>query len=180
MNISSMNDVLTERLRLTRITPDDIPDLFRLHRDPRVMAMLGGMRSDEELQGWHERLLAHWERHGFGRWTARDRASGAFVGRGGLVVMDVDGREETEVGYALAPEFWGRGLATEIAAASLRAGFETLGQSELVCLTLPTNAASRRVMEKVGFRDARDITHADLPHVLYRLTAAEWRSSRAN
>jgi RimJ/RimL family protein N-acetyltransferase len=47
--------------------------------------------------------------------------------------------------------------------------FENLGMSDLVAFTLPINQASRRVMEKIGFSFERDIVHAGLPHVLYRI-----------
>ncbi len=82
-----------------------------------------------------------------------------------------------EVAYGLLPAFWRRGLATEMAAASVRAGFETLGLADLVCFTLITNRASQHVMQKVGFTFEREVEHAGLPHLLYRLTATEWRDA---
>ena len=82
--------------------------------------------------------------------------TGRFIGRGGLQRLPVDGREQIEVGYGLMSEFWGQGLATELAAESVRVAFEVLQLPELVCFTLPTNLASRRIMEKVGFRYERD------------------------
>ena len=72
------------------------------------------------------------------------------------------------------PDFWGRGLATEIARALLTIGFEQLALAQLVAFTLATNQASRRVMEKVGFAFERELVHGarGLPHVLYRIDAA--------
>jgi RimJ/RimL family protein N-acetyltransferase len=67
------------------------------------------------------------------------------------------------------PELWGKGLATEIARALLKIGFEHLGLAQLVAFTITTNHASRRVMEKVGFTFERELAHAGLPHVLYRI-----------
>ncbi len=61
-----------------------------------------------------------------------------------------------------------------MAAASLEVGLERLGLEDVVAFTLTANKASRRVMEKVGMRYERDITHAGLPHVLFRVTAGEW------
>ncbi|MBS1107555.1 MAG: acetyltransferase, ribosomal protein N-acetylase [Deltaproteobacteria bacterium] len=78
--------------------------------------------------------------------------------------------------YAFLPAFWGRGLATELASASVRAGFAELGLADLVCFTLTKNRASQRVMEKVGFVFERGVEHAGLPHLLYRLRASAWRS----
>ena len=92
-----------------------------------------------------------------------------FVGRGGLRRVVIDGKDEVEVGYGLMPEFWGQGLATELAVASVRVGFEVLKLPDVVSFTLPTNKKSRRVMEKAGFQYEKDVVWADLPHVLYRL-----------
>jgi ribosomal-protein-alanine N-acetyltransferase len=170
-----LDGLRTARLILARMRESDLPDLCRMHRDERVMATLGGVRSDEETAEYLKAQLAHWERDGFGWWILRDAEAGSFVGRGGLRRLTVEGREEGEVGYSLLPEFWGRGLATEVAEESVRIGFEILDLPDIVSFTLPTNRASRRVMEKAGLRYERDIVHADLPHVLYRLNASSWR-----
>ncbi len=158
----------TARLLLSRITATDYPDLQAMQQDPRVMATLGGMVSETELQARHERNLEHWRQHGFGWWVARLRSDGRFVGRGGLRRANVDGKDEVEVGYGLIPEFWGQGLAVELAAASIEPAM-SLQLDEIVCFTLPTNLRSRRVMEKVGFRYEKDFVWCGLPHVLYRL-----------
>ena len=87
----------------------------------------------------------------------RVKATGLFAGRGGLKHTSIGERDEVEVAYALLPQYWGQGLATELAVASVRAGFEVLHRPDLVCFTLTTNRASQRVMEKVGFRYERDV-----------------------
>lgn len=171
-----LDRVQSARLLLERLAADDLGDWCRMHADPRVMATLGGLRSEDESAAMLSQALEHWERHGFGLWTLRLPEARRYVGRGGLRQLRVGGNEEVEIAYALLPEYWGRGLATEVAAASARVAFQELGRSELVAFTLPANHASRRVMEKVGFRYERDIVHADLLHVLYRLTAADWRA----
>jgi RimJ/RimL family protein N-acetyltransferase len=142
------------------------------------MATLGGLRPPEELDALHRRLPGTWGRDGFGVWVARHRPDGRFVGRGGLRRVRVGGRDEVEVAYALVPAFRGRGLATELAREAVRVGFEVLRLTELVCYTLPTNAASRRVMGKAGFRHERDVEHAGLPHVLHRLRREDWDGRR--
>jgi len=142
------------------------------------MATLGGVREPGETEAFFARNLADWAQHGFGWWTVCDRASGRFAGRGGLRRVEVAGGREVEVGYGFLPEYWGHGLATELVAASVAVAFETLQLEDLVCFTLRSNRASRRVMEKVGFRFEREGLHANLPHVFCRLTAAEWGSRR--
>jgi ribosomal-protein-alanine N-acetyltransferase len=174
MNV--LEELRTSRLLLQRMKPADFDDLLRMYRDERVMATLGGvLLSEEETRRRLGLHLAHWEEHGFGWWMMHDAATGKFVGRGGLRYYILDGRTEVEVGYGLMPEYWGKGLATELARESVRVGFTVLRFPVLVSFTTPINLGSRRVMEKAGFRYERDMVHADLPHVLYRLTAAEWQ-----
>jgi [ribosomal protein S5]-alanine N-acetyltransferase len=175
--MKSLDEIRTPRLLLTRMRPDDLDELIRMHRDPRVMATLGGVRTDEETKSYLGRHLAHWEQHGFGWWVAREPLTRSFIGRGGPRHATIEGRPEVEIGYGLMPEFWGRGLATELAREGVRVGFEELERPDLVCFTLPTNRASRRVMEKAGFRYERDVVHADLPHVLYRLARSQWQAT---
>ena len=161
----------TTRLTATPLSADDLDALCALHRDPAVMATLGGVRSDERTRAYIEQNVAHWGAHGFGLWIFRDRATGAFVGRGGLRHVVLEGRAEVEIAYALARAAWGKGLATEIAAACVDLAFGRLSLRDLVAFTAPDHRASRRVMEKVGFHYERDIVYHDLAHVLYRLTA---------
>jgi [ribosomal protein S5]-alanine N-acetyltransferase len=114
------------------------------------------------------RQAHHWERHGFGLWLLRDRATGELVGRGGLQYTDAIGGYAVEAAWAIVPERWGRGLATELGQASVRVAFESLRLDEIIAITLPGNVGSRRVMEKAGFVYDREIEHVGLAHVLYR------------
>ena len=162
-------ETLTDRLALRAITANDHGDLARMHADETVMRTLGGTWPPERTPELIETTVAHWNEHGFGLWVARERSTGAFVGRGGLRRVVIDDRDEVEVAYALVRPFWGRGLATELARESVRFGFEEVALPDLVCFTLVDNDGSRRVMEKVGFVYERDMTWKELPHVLYRL-----------
>jgi ribosomal-protein-alanine N-acetyltransferase len=161
----------SERLDYERIALADAADIEALLLDPRVTKTLwpwSAPPSPQELQVGLESKISHWERHGFGMWVMRDRLTGEFVGRGGLQYTDTLGVQSVEVGWAIVPERWGQGLATELALQSVQVAFGVLGLRELIAFTLPDNIASRRVMEKAGFTYARDIRHVGLPHVLYR------------
>ncbi|HWE32431.1 MAG TPA: GNAT family N-acetyltransferase [Solirubrobacteraceae bacterium] len=169
--LSSLDRVETARLVCLRPTLDHAADTVALLCDPRVARTLsatGLPPSTEELSADLVARDAHWKRHGFGLWTVYDRAAGTMVGRGGLQHTSVSGDDEIEIGWAIVPERWGEGLATELALASVAAGFETLAVDELIAYTLPDNVASRRVMENAGFRYERELEHVGRPHVLYR------------
>ncbi len=158
----------TARMAATRISDSDFDDLFRLNQDPEVAKTMAGTRSESETREFIRSSIEHWERHGCGFWTFRDRADGRFIGRAGLHNVEIDGAHEIEVAYAVMPEFWRRGFATEMARAILDIAAK-LGIRNIVAFTLPTNLGSRGVMEKAGFRYEREITWANLPHVLYRM-----------
>jgi [ribosomal protein S5]-alanine N-acetyltransferase len=172
-SIGLVRTFYTNRLVATCLRTEDIDDLYAMHQDFRVMVTLGGLRSAAQTRDYLQDNLAHWEDHGYGLWVFRDKSDNRFVGRGGLRKVMVEGNSEIEVAYAVMREFWGKGFATEMATASLNVAFQRLNFRDIVAFTLPTNHASRRVMEKTGLRYERDIVHAGLPHVLYRIKLKE-------
>jgi ribosomal-protein-alanine N-acetyltransferase len=166
--------IQTDRLSLARIRPEDVQDLVAMHQDDRFVEVFGHRSSPEHERELTARQVEAWDGGGFGQWTLRDRPTGAFVGRGGLRPVTIEAVDEVELGYALRPEWWGRGLATEMSRVALEIGFEGLGLDSIVAFTMPTNTRSRRVMEKMGMTFERDIVWAGMPHVLYRITRDAW------
>ncbi len=145
-------DVLeTERLRLRPFTLDDVDAYYEgISSDADVMRYLPGgkPRQRSDSQWVVNYFMRHMELHGFGVWAVEDRDSGVFMGHAGLEY--IPGAQEVEIAYTLAKAFWGRGLATEAAHASLCYGFETVDLSEIYGLAFPENTASQNVMRKLG------------------------------
>ena len=170
MSTGTIDRLETARLICERLRPEHAPEERRLLLDRRVGATLWSRPAPPTEAEIIDGLAAktdHWDRHGFGLWLLRDRETGETVGRGGLQYTHTAGLHDIEAGWAIAPERWGQGLATELAHACVEVGFEQLGLRQIVAFTLPDNVASRRVMEKTGFEYELDIVHAGLPHVLY-------------
>jgi len=177
---SSIDTFGTERLTAARLRPQHLSDYVRLFQDVRVMATLspdGKPLPAQEVARWLQLSLDQWDRHHYGYWAIRAKDGNRFVGRAGLKNVDALGKNEVELAYAILPEFWGQGLATEISTAILELAFKTIGLTEVVCFTLTTNFASQRVMKKVGFQFEREGVHAGLPHVFYRLTSAQFSAN---
>jgi RimJ/RimL family protein N-acetyltransferase len=150
-----------------------------MNADTRAMEFYPRTLSREESDRAVDRIEMHFERRGFGLFAAELRDSGEFIGYVGLSVPSFEAAFTpcVEIGWRLTAEYWGRGLATEGAKAVLRWGFESLALDEIVSFTVPGNARSRRVMEKIGMtRDEEgDFDHPLIPaahplrrHVLYR------------
>jgi RimJ/RimL family protein N-acetyltransferase len=154
-----------------RLCADHAAELPALLLDPRVARTLWARvtpATEADVITGLEAMIAHWEWHGFGMWLLRDRRTGAMIGRGGLQYTYVADFDAVEAGWAIIPARWGEGLATELALACVKVASNDLQLRELVAFTLPDNIASRRVMEKASFVYEREVTHAGLPHVLYR------------
>ena len=163
----------TERMTLEAFGPEHVDELLPLLGDPRVAATLsptGHPPVPGAEPDYVQAKVDHWNAHGYGFWFMRETATGQMLGRGGIQQTLVEGAAEVELGWAVRPERWRQGFATELARACVTVAFEDLGLDDVVAFTLPHNAGSRAVMEKIGMRYERDITYGDLPHVLYRLT----------
>jgi [ribosomal protein S5]-alanine N-acetyltransferase len=141
----------TPRLRLRRLRPSDEPQLISLDSDPEVMRFVGsppGPRTlDETVARARQRIAA--DHGGAGWWVIEGRDDGVFHGLGLLVPMPDGG--DIEVGYRLGRRSWGRGIATEAAAALVEYALGELALPRLVAVAYAENAESRRVLEKLGF-----------------------------
>ena len=100
--------------------------------------------------------MADYRKHGFGRGACILKSTGENIGFAGLKYLEELG--EVDVAYRLMPAYWGQGLATEVALASVRYGFADLGLKQIIGLAMPENIASVRVLEKTGLRFVETVT----------------------
>ena len=177
---NSVDDLKTERLTLRAWRVADREPFARMNADPRVMEFMPARLSREESNQLLDRIEKHWQQKGFGLYAAELGADHSFIGYLGLAVPSFQARFTpcVEIGWRLCAAHWGQGLATEGARAVVRHAFEVLQLDSLLSFTVPANARSRRVMEKLGMtRDpGDDFEHPNLPeghalrrHMLYRL-----------
>jgi RimJ/RimL family protein N-acetyltransferase len=169
---TTMASVETARLLLRMFRPDDLDSLAALVADRDVMRYVGHGEpaSREEADAALKSIILHWETHGFGRWAVIDKATQSFIGFGGLRSL----LGTPEVVYHLAKSRWGSGLATELARASLRYGFEEHRFDQIVAIAKPENAASIHVMEKLGMRFDKLTSYYDITVVQYEIKQAEF------
>ena len=161
----------TERLFLRALTMGDLDDLFTLYHSPDVRKYYSeGIPSYEETKQELEWMInTCYAKYGFGMWATIHKTTGKFIGRCGLTPMDIEGHEEIEVGYMLAKEYWGQGLATEAAKAILEYGFDQMGLARLICVVNPDNQASSKVALKIGMNLEIDGDVNGEPTLLYMM-----------
>jgi RimJ/RimL family protein N-acetyltransferase len=146
--------LLTDRLSIEPISLAHWGDYAAAWADPRMTAFIGGEPRSRNVS-WGKMLqgIGMWPLLGYGYWSFVERASGRFVGNGGLAQFE-RGIEELEgfpeAGWAFIPDAWGKGYATEAMTAILLWA-DGQGLGEIRCIIEPGNTASRNVAGKLGF-----------------------------
>lgn len=143
----------TERLVLRRIAPGDAPFLLELLNEPAFLRQIGdkGVRDETDARRYVlEGPVASYERFGFGLYLVALKASAEPIGICGLLKRESLG--DADVGFAFLQRFWSHGYASEAAAAVLAEARRAFGLARIVAIVAPGNAASVRVLEKLGFR----------------------------
>lgn len=144
----------TARIGLRYLAEDDFEPMFRLTGDADSLKYMGDGKplTAEKTRRWIAVSQENYAKLGYGALAVIDRASGQFAGIAGFIRSeDATPPDEGEFIYALLPEYRGKGLATEIAAALVEYGFRRLGFKRVLATIDPANSASMRVVEKLGF-----------------------------
>ena len=179
----------TNRLRLRLWRRRDLPDFAALNADPEVSEHLPAALAREESDDLARKIRLRLSDQGFGFWAVEIPSVTPFAGFVGIsrVPFEAHFTPAVEIGWRLARAYWGHGYATEAARAALRFGFENLDLDEIVSFTVPQNARSRSVMQRLGMSNdpVDDFHHPGFPtghrlcvHKLYRLTRSTWECSR--
>jgi len=159
----------TERLHLRPFTAADGDALYTLYGDPRVMSIRKiGLQSRAQSDAQLREILQHWCQHGFGLFAAIEKADGTFLGECGLRHIAPDS-DESELSYGLVPQAWGRGYATEAAAAALAHGLDELGLKTIYAIARADNFRSHRVMQKLGMRLVEEADKGETRIVRYAI-----------
>jgi RimJ/RimL family protein N-acetyltransferase len=163
-------DILTERLILRPLREPDLDALAAIYADPQTMRFLGGPRTRADTRIRLDWMIAAHREQGFGLWATTLRADGTLIGRCGILIQDVDGATEHEIAYLLGSQWWGRGYATEAAAAIRDHARAQLGLGRLISLIDPANTPSQAVARRIGMQHERDLVFEGRPTSLFSCT----------
>jgi len=146
----------TERLVLREFVPEDAPFVLELLHDPGWLRFIGdrGVDSLESARTYIENVpRTSYRAHGFGLMAVEKRDDGEPVGMCGLVQRD--GLDHADLGFALLARHAGRGYALEAAAATLADARDRLRLARVLAITTPDNERSQRLLEQLGMRFER-------------------------
>ena len=150
----------SDRLLFRPYTEEYFEFLFSLLSDPLMVRFIGNGRTRNKVAA---RQFMNWiygtyrKGQDLGVMLLIRKEDGVPVGQAGLVPQIVAGRSEVEIGYWIAPDYWGQGYATEAAAALRRHGGEQLARQRFIALIQPDNLASRQVAGKIGMSLEQEI-----------------------
>lgn len=180
-------DVVTNRLDLRRFQPEDLDELAELFAHVEVWRYPYGRGfTRDETAAFLDSQIHEWSDLGFGCWVARRIDDGRIIGYVGISVPRFLPKilPAVEVGWRFAPSVWGRGYATEGAAAALDEAFETLDLTSVCSLPQAENPPSARVAERLGMTLLGEVAipandrRGELTALHYVIERDDWRSRR--
>ena len=175
----------TDRFILREILPQDAQGLYELDSDPEVHRYLGNkpVKSIEQIRELIQFIRQQYVDNGIGRWAIIDKTTGAFVGWTGLKLV----KERTnnhidyyDLGYRLIRKYWGKGIATETAVASLDYGFNVLSVTEIYAMADCQNIGSNKVLRKVGLTFIEEFDYNGVKHNWYKINREGWTAVQAD
>jgi ribosomal-protein-alanine N-acetyltransferase len=142
----------TERLIVRQYAFEaDAENFFALNGNEEVMRYIRSVKTREECDTFlRQNIDAYKTNPLMGRWAVDEKATGKFVGS--FAFIPVEGTENSQLGYALLKEYWGRGFATELTREGIKYVFSKTDLHEVYGVTQAENAESQKVLVKTGFK----------------------------
>lgn len=142
----------TRRCLVREFAMEDLDALFALYAKPGMTDFVEPLYSYEEEAAYEEAYIKHrYHYSGYGMWLVFDKQSGQLIGRAGLEDRDYPEGTAMDLGYMIAPEYQGKGYATEVCLAILSYAKEELESGSVNCLVDENNLPSMRLVKKLGF-----------------------------
>ena len=163
---SAKTVIETARLFISEFSETDTDFILRLLNSPGWIQFIGdrGIKTEEDARNYLLNApIASYAKNGFGLWRIDEKSSGLPVGMCGLIKRDT--LDDIDIGFALLPEFSGKGYALESASACMDFAKDQLQLKRIVAIVLPSNQRSVRLLEKLGmkfekpFEQGREVLH---------------------
>ena len=143
----------TERLHIEQATVDDKKFFFSLLNSPNWLQYIGdrGIKTDEDAENYIKNsLIKSYQENGFGLYKVSLKANHTPIGICGFIKRDY--LDSVDIGYAVLPEFEGKGYTYEAAKATLAYGKMQLGIQTVSGITTKENVTSIHLLEKLGLK----------------------------
>lgn len=155
----------TPRLGVRPWQDADIPHMARISADPEVMRFFPAAATYRQTEDFVRRMQQQYADYGYCYFPLFHLESGHIIGFTGLMYQTyagIDFMPCTDIGWRLDKAYWGKGLATEAAQASLTYGFRTCGLDRIYAVCPVVNTPSERVIIKLGMKRQGTFHHPRL------------------
>lgn len=175
----------TERFILREILPTDVDKLFELDSDPEVHRYLGDspVTGKDQIIDVINFIRQQYVDNGIGRWAIIDKKTNDFIGWTGLkFVTDLTNNHKNyyDLGYRLIKKYWGQGIATETALASLNYAFDKLNADEVYAMADCENDSSNKILNKIGLSFIETFDFDGIKHNWYKIDKTEYKNKKPN
>jgi len=175
----------TERLIIRELLLTDIDGMYALDADQDVHKYIGNnpVQTKEQSLEVINFIRQQYVDNGIGRWAIIDKSTNDFMGWTGLKYITEEINHHIhyyDLGYRLRKKYWGKGIASESALASLRLAFEALKASEVYAIAHIENLGSNAVLKKIGFSLKEVFEYEGSPHNWYKITKEDFEKKHQN
>jgi len=162
----------SKRLRTRFITAEDVKPWIEFFNDPKAIELFpdfGLNTIEERVQHWIDRQLIRYQENRYGLQMLISKETGELIGQCGLLLQEVDGIKELEVGYHIISKYWGNGYAPEAARLFLDFAIEHDLADSVISIIDIRNSKSIRVAEKNGLQRDKQTRWLDKDVFIYRI-----------
>lgn len=124
----------------------------------------------ERAETWINRQIQRQNEGEYGQLAVIEKATGEFIGVGGIIARNWDGKEDYEMTYSLIPAFWGKGYARELVQHFIEFSKENLPVESVISMIHPENIASQKVAFANGLKLDGKWQFLDIPVNIYRVS----------
>ena len=167
----------TDRLKFRLINREDFNTWIDLFRDKSVGRFLGleNLSSpQEQCEKWFEICENRYKDNSGGMNVLIDKSSDQLVGQCGLLIQEVNGAKEMEIGYSILPKFWNMGYATEAARKCRDFAFSNSYTDTLISIVHIENIKSEKVALKNGMIKTIQTVFKEMPVNIFRINKSVW------
>lgn len=159
----------TPRCKLRTFTKEDSNSLFSILKSKEVMRYsMAGPLDLLAVKNLIDEWIVLFGSRGFSPWAVIH--DNQIIGYAGFDTRVVEGVEKIQITFRLSKNYWGRGLATEIATTLKEYAFHKLKLSEIIAIVDPENSASIKTIKRIGMKNEKKIIYGSLSLELYRVT----------